>query len=615
MEKKEIAKFLSGFFTAMVLVDLGIVLISVYSSLNILGPVLSFELWTILFVSFLMLAIFFAFIGWGIVGGRQYTIFLLLAILGFSYYISADTLKAKNISLWRANLISMADNNLYATPINEGGLINSETNSKEFTFSLGSDKYDGGKAIVIDSEGNFYITGYFQGTVNLDVRGGLKEITSVGNSLISSATDIYLAKYSPERKLLWGFSIGSAGKDMPLELKLDNNNNVYLVGYFGGLADFNPNEKEEANLDAETGRDGFIAKYDSVGNFKWAKKIGNPEKIPFVENDLRFEEVRSLTIDSENNIYVTGVFDGTINLDEPNEITPQNSLTSNGNGKTRNMFVAKYDLDGKYLGALMAGGMIRDEAVAVQISPDNNLYLTGYFVGRSNFDFKVNKNKTASVFSDDDFDIFLAKYDKDLNFIWVKSWGGESNDYPVSLAISPNNELYLAGNFSGVLGMGNKKLISRGGSDIFFSKINKDGQVIFSKSFGGTKNDLASKIKIDSDDNLYITGLFRSVCDFDPQKTGQPLITVSDGLASDGFLAKYTKEGDYLWARDLGGSVSLESEVQSVDDVAISANNKPVVTGYFYDVLNFHSMNYLDLKSQGLTDIFVVEYNENGEIE
>jgi len=42
----------------MVLVDLGIVLISVYSSLNILGPVLSFELWTILFVSFLMLAIF-----------------------------------------------------------------------------------------------------------------------------------------------------------------------------------------------------------------------------------------------------------------------------------------------------------------------------------------------------------------------------------------------------------------------------------------------------------------------------------------------------------------------------------------------------------------------------
>jgi len=86
-------------------------------------------------------------------------------------------------------------------------------------------------------------------------------------------------------------------------------------------------------------------------------------------------------------------------------------------------------------------------------------------------------------------------------------------------------------------------------------------------------------------------------------------------LASDGFLAKYTKEGDYLWARDLGGSVSLESEVQSVDDVAISANNKPVITGYFYDAINFHSMDYLDLKSQGLTDIFVVEYNENGEIE
>jgi len=112
---------------------------------------------------------------------------------------------------------------------------------------------------------------------------------------------------------------------------------------------------------------------------------------------------------------VTGVFDETINLDEPNEITPQNSLTSNGNGKIRNIFVAKYDLNGKYLGALMAGGMVRDEAVAIQISPDNNLYLTGYFVGRSNFDFKDNKNKTASVFSDDDFDIFLANMIK----IWI----------------------------------------------------------------------------------------------------------------------------------------------------------------------------------------------------
>jgi len=57
-----------------------------------------------------------------------------------------------------------------------------------------------------------------------------------------------------------------------------------------------------------------------------------------------------------------------------------------------------------------------------------------------------------------------------LNFIWVKSWGGESNDYPASLAINPDNELYLAGNFSGVLGMGNKKLVSRGGSDIFLPK-------------------------------------------------------------------------------------------------------------------------------------------------
>ena len=614
MEKREIAKFLSGFFTAATLVDIGVVLFSIYSPFKILGNVLDFQIWMTLLATFIVLAILFAFGGWGAKTGRKYITLLLLMITVFSFYITFDVLKVRNINLFQASAISLLAENEAVNENNQSAASNTQKESNEFSFSLGADKYDGGKVIAIDAEGNFYITGYFQGTINLDVLGGLKEITSVGNSLISSATDIYVAKYSPQRELLWGFSIGSAGKDMPIDLKLDKDNNFYLAGYFGGLADFNPDETIEYNLDAGAGRDAFLAKYDRNGNFVWSKKIGNPEKIPFTDNDIRFEEARSIALDNNGNIYVAGIFDGTINLDEPNEITPDNSLTSNA--KIRNIFVAKYDSSGKYLKGISVGGSVQDEATALQIGTEGDIYLAGYFIGRSNFDFKNNKNKAASVFSDDDFDIFAAKYDRDFNFIWVKKWGGEGNDYLANngLVIDKSDNFYIVGDFSGTMPMG-KNLVSRGGSDVFFAKIDKTGQIIFAKSFGGSKNDQASKIQLDQAGNIYIAGLFKSVCDFNPGKGGQPLISVSDGLASDGFLAKYTGEGNYLWARDLGGEVSLDGEVQAVEDVAFGADNQPVVTGYFYKKIDFHSTESLNLESQGLTDVLVVKYNEAGEIE
>ena len=615
MEKREISKFLSGFFTAGALIDLSVILFAVYSPFKALGEILDFKIWTLALAGFLALAVIFAILGWGVRAGKKYGTLLLLAVVIFSFYIGYDVLKIKNINLFQASAVSALSKNTPA-PANPSATDSNllENKNQGFSFRLGADKYDGGKTIATDSENNIYIAGYFQGTVNLDVTGGLMEVTSLGNSLISSATDIYVAKYAPDKKLLWGFSVGSSGKDMPLDLKLDSQNNIYLAGYFGGMADFNPDLDAENNLDAGTGRDAFLAKYDNNGKFAWAKKIGNPEKIPFTDNDLRFEEARSIALDKSNNVYLTGVFDDSVNLDDPNQSTPDNTFS--GRAKVRNIFVGKYTSDGTFLKGGILGGAVRDEASAIQISPEGDVYLTGYFLGRSNFDLKNSKNAKASIFSDDDFDIFLAKYDDDFNFAFVKQWGGEGNDMPAinGMQIDKNNNIYIVGNFSGTTAIG-KNIMSRGESDVFFVKIDKLGKVIFTKSFGGPKAEQATGIKLDGNGNIYLTGLFKISCNFSVGKTAQTLIAISDGLASDGFLAKYSPEGEYLWARDLGGAVSAETEIQSVDGVAVDKNGNPLVTGYFYKTINFHSTDSLDLASSGATDAFVVEYNADGEIE
>lgn len=614
MEKREIAKFLSGFFTAGVFVDLAVILLASYFEYKIWPGFFDLKIWTLVLIGFLVLAITFSFLGWGVKATKRNVPLLMFIFTFFCFYAGYDILENKNINIFQSNLsVALSESNSEVINTIQNVVDGEENKNSNFSFALGGDKYDAGKIIAIDNDSNLYSVGYFQGTINLDVTGGLIEVSSVGNSLINSAIDIYVAKYSPEKKLIWSFSIGSSGKDMPIDFKMDGDGNFYLTGYFSGLADFNPDLSVENNLDAETGRDIFLAKYNNDGKFQWAKKIGNPEKIPFTDNDLRFEEPRSIAIKGDN-LYLTGVFDESINLDDPNQSTENNTFSSHP--KVRNVFLAKYSLDGTYLNGGVVGGAARDEASAIQINDEGDVYLTGYFIGKSNFDLKNDKNTKASIFSDDDFDIFLAKYDNDFNFIFVKQWGGEGNDMPATngLEIDKNKDLYLSGTFSGTMTMG-KNLTSHGESDVFFVKMDNLGKIIFAKSFGGVKSERSTGIKLDNLGDLYLTGSFKTISYFNTGKEAKALISISDGLSSDGFLVKYSSIGDYLWAINTGGSVSLESESQSTENLVIDKDNNPIITGYFYENINFNSTESLNLTSHGNTDVFVVKYSANGEIE
>jgi hypothetical protein len=614
MEKREIAKFLSGFFIAGALSHILVILMAGYLPNGLPDNIFNLRIWTISFIIFMALAIISAYIGWGIKSSKKYISLSMFLLVIFSFFVGNNLLKLKNINLLQANAVAVFNydgENIKA----DSALEQSSGTVKNVSFSLGSEKYDGGKVVDVDKDNNIYTAGYFQGTINLDSNGGLLKLNSIGNSEISSAIDIYLAKYTNDKKLLWGFSIGSVGKDMPLAIEIDKDSNVYLAGYFGGLADFNPKASEENNLDAISGRNAFIVKYDKDGNFLWAKKIGNPVKIPFTDNDARFAEGRDITIDKDGNVYFTGVFNGTINLDEPSLDTPENNFTSNLS--SRDIFVAKYDKDGNYLKGMSFGGSSRDEVMGVRVSFDENVYLVGSFIGQINLDSKNNKNKKTLIFSNGGRDSFLVKYDKDFNYIWSKKWGGVNDEEPAAsgLEIDDADNVYVVGNFSGSIAVAGKTLSSLGLSNILFVKYDKNGNAQFAKSFG-SKFAKASKIKLDKSGNIYIAGLFKTICDFNTAKEPKALVSISEGDASDAFLAKYSSDGSYLWARDLGGEVTLSEQLQTSEGIAIDEeNNYPIITGIFYNEINFHSTDSLDLRSNGESDAFIVKYSDNGEIE
>ena len=600
MEEKELAKFLSGFFCAQVLVHL-ILLLGGWLPLSFLGFVLNSSLWTITLLVSLSLTMFFAFLGWGSAEGKRVSssafFIFLLAVFGVTVYLLEDY-KADS----RAAFVGTKEEFTVLEIQPEDSAM---AEKKTFAFSFGNGKDDAGKALVVDKDGNVIAAGYFQGTIDLDPGAGILERTSLGGSINDNAVDIYLAKYTQGGRLVWGFSLGSVGADVPNSLKIDKDGSIYLTGYFGGQMDVDPNPEEKL-INSGTGRDAFLVKYDKDGKLLWVRSFGNIETIPFASGDTRFEEGVDLDIDEDSNVYLTGVFDGTIDLDDSDGNKTTDTLVAD----KRNTFLAKFDSSGKLLKCVSFSGKGTNQGQAVKTNKEGSVYAAGFFDDKMEFGEKTLTSAGSS-------DAFLVQYDKNLNFVWAKKWGGSGADKVNTAAIDldESGNVYLAGDFSGTAYLDNFKLASKGSADAFFVKLDKDGNPLVLKSVGGIYYDSAQKIKIDKDNNILITGYFKDSVDFDPGKGVDFLQSLSFGEAADAFLAKYSSKGDFVWARSFGGYVALADEIQTAYGLAIDDQNNPLITGKFYDQIDFHSSEDLNLTSKGKSDVFLVKYNAEGEIE
>ncbi|OYU66701.1 MAG: hypothetical protein CFE22_07760 [Cytophagaceae bacterium BCCC1] len=124
----------------------------------------------------------------------------------------------------------------------------------------GGNQQDVSSSVAVDASGNVYICGYFTGTASF----GVISVTSVGY------IDAYLAKYSSSGVITWVKVGGGTGHDLSQSLCLDASSNIYMTGSFNGIATF-----DATNLVAtSTNSDIFVAKYSSSGVLNWIQKVG-----------------------------------------------------------------------------------------------------------------------------------------------------------------------------------------------------------------------------------------------------------------------------------------------------------------------------------------------------
>ena len=182
---------------------------------------------------------------------------------------------------------------------------------------------------------------------------------------------------------------GLHGRAVANQIALDKLGNVYFTGYYEGQVDFDPGVPEY-NLYSELSI--FLCKLNTFGEFKWVKSIGGINGTGTGS---------SLCVDSAFNIYTTGRYVGTISLPSS---TGELKLIG---GSKYNVYIAKLDTTGNFIWAksLQATGA---NNTSNQIITDNSG--NSYTIG--NFDLTTDFNPDSSVWNEEsngNVDAFILK--------------------------------------------------------------------------------------------------------------------------------------------------------------------------------------------------------------
>lgn len=452
------------------------------------------------------------------------------------------------------------------------GLISfSFLNAQDFEWakSTGGSGFEHAYAIALDNSGNAYITGTFTGMIDFDPGPGTDNYTSAGGD------DIFISKYDSLGNYIWTKQIGGAGNDGneligPIQgssLTIDTFGNIYKTGYFEGTIDIDPGPSVN-NLISFGGRDCFILKLDSLGNFDWVAHYGSA-----------FSDQGSLIeTDVNGNAIIKGEFSNTIDFDPGPGIF--NLTTSGGSSH----FHLKLDIAGNFIWAykMRFTGSPGPTSQSLNIGTSGNFYTSGYFNGTDDFDPVGTYTISTGAASNG----FIAKYDTTGNFVWAKAFLGSSEGKINSSVTDLEEKVYSTGYFEGTTDFdpsgGTTYLTSGGMYDGFISKIDSSGNLVWVKQIIGAhpaNTILPYFITTDTSGYLYITGTFFGPYDFDP---GPGIHYLAPASTNDIFILKLDSNGNFVWAKSFTGT-----STEICNSLKVNSTGDIYLTGGFNDSIDF----------------------------
>lgn len=399
--------------------------------------------------------------------------------------------------------------------------------------------------VAMDSNGNTYTTGTFIGRVDFDPGPGVFELFSPRPSQGNGGA-VFLSKFDSAGHFVWARKKDIPGYDQASDIAIDSNGNAVMTGYL--------------NWTGSTGTL-YVTKYDPDGSIVWNRNIANATGM-------------SIAIDSQDNVYTTGNFLGTVDFD-PGAGTYE--LTSD---YQTNMFISKLDSGGNFVWARAVRNAFQDvgfeDPRGIAVDANQNVFVAGRFWNRVDFDPGPATFVLASKRSEPlrpDYDIFVLKLDSAGNFGWAKQMGGIFFDEAKGIAVDSEGSVITTGTYNGNapdadFNPGVDQAILGGGIDTFISKLSNDGNFIWVRRLGTPRIDEAFDVAVDGANNIYTTGVFTDAS----HAAG----------AGDIFISKRGSNGSLVWTGKVKGSGFGVGNAISVDD-----SGNVAVAGDFRGNLDF----------------------------
>ncbi|MCA9195434.1 MAG: hypothetical protein KDB03_26870 [Planctomycetales bacterium] len=295
------------------------------------------------------------------------------------------------------------------------------------------------------------------------------------------------------------------------------------------------------------------------------------------------------------------------------------------------------------------------------VDNSGNTYMSGRFLGTMDFDSNATHPGNADVLTARGYaDAFVAKYDSQGAFLWVRRMGGDSpdllDDGATQIALDDAGNLIVGGSFAGSADFGSMSLNSTGDTDAFAAKLDSNGNFLWATGWGtefgesieqlvvgpdgkvttamnapigSAENDVelrqfsasgnllwtaqfesnstgrssVTSFRCDTNGNLFIAGGFRGSTDFDPG-VGEYVLNGPEGAPTkNSYVAKFTVDGDLIWADSFVADTQSEpSSTAYIDDIEIAGDGNVAIIGHYKGlIIDQNSEQFLPSSSDTAT--------------
>jgi len=430
------------------------------------------------------------------------------------------------------------------------------------------------------------------------------DVDSDSDSDGDSDGDIDTESYADEFHLLWAVRAGGSSSEDPVDVVIDDDGFIWIVGRLWGEALFGEGDPDETSI-APTGEDdGFIARYTADGELEWAREVGAPESSNCVDVDLL----------PDGSALVAGNFYHTVTFGQGDE--NETTLTSAG---SREIFFGRYLADGALDWVRAEGGDLSDQASGISAINQNAFLLTGVLKGT--MWFGSYEGHQIELNPGEESEMFVARYVYDGQLAWAKLMS-DTDGYrvlPAEIAADPSGESVVTGGYVGnaVFGEGeeNETTLPAGDDhEPFLASYYGDGSLAWVKAFvtGGT-GDLGAggrELAVTDEGKILVTGTIDGPVVFGEGEPNEVELEPESLWAT--FVARFEADGVLDWAFAEGSSP--EADGASGTGIAQLLDGRTVMGGSFNGTCWFGGTDPVQtpITSSGTTDGYLSIYDDDG---